>query len=91
MFRARDAIGNLTALFLKMYGLHSASIIQRSSLLEGDDYGYFFFMTNTELPSKEVDISYEKRGNVTIIHRRSQPGILYQSPAQRSFAIFKKY
>ncbi|MGB7117762.1 MAG: IS1380 family transposase [Anaerolineales bacterium] len=31
------------------------------SLLEGDEY--FFFVTNTELPSEKVVISYEKRGN----------------------------
>ena len=33
------------------------------SLLEGDEYNYFFFVTNTELPSEKVAISYEKRGN----------------------------
>ena len=33
------------------------------SLLEGDEYEYFFFVTNTELPSEIVVISYEKRGN----------------------------
>ncbi|TFH38413.1 MAG: IS1380 family transposase [ANME-2 cluster archaeon] len=33
------------------------------SLLEGDEYEYFFFVTNTQLPSEKVVISYEKRGN----------------------------
>ena len=33
------------------------------SLLEGEEYEYFFFVTNTELPSEKVVISYEKRGN----------------------------
>ena len=33
------------------------------SLLEGEKYEYFFFVTNTELPSEKVVISYEKRGN----------------------------
>ena len=33
------------------------------SLLEGDEYEYFYFATNTELPSEKVVISYEKRGN----------------------------
>jgi len=33
------------------------------SLLEGDEYEYFFFVTNTELPSEIIVISYEKRGN----------------------------
>jgi hypothetical protein len=33
------------------------------SLLEGDEYDYFFFVTNTQLPSEKVVISYEKRGN----------------------------
>jgi hypothetical protein len=33
------------------------------SLLEGDEYEYFFFVTNTELPSEKIVISYEKRGN----------------------------
>ena len=33
------------------------------SLLEGNEYGYFFFVTNTEFPSKKMVISYEKRGN----------------------------
>jgi hypothetical protein len=33
------------------------------SLLEGDEYEYFFFVTNTELSSEKVVISYEKRGN----------------------------
>ncbi len=33
------------------------------SLLEGDEYEYFYFVTNTELPSEKVVISYEKRGN----------------------------
>jgi hypothetical protein len=33
------------------------------SLLEGNEYEYFFFVTNTELPSEKVAISYEKRGN----------------------------
>jgi hypothetical protein len=33
------------------------------SLLDEDEYEYFFFVTNTELPSEKVVISYEKRGN----------------------------
>lgn len=33
------------------------------SLLEGEEYEYFFFVTNAELPSEKVVISYEKRGN----------------------------
>jgi hypothetical protein len=33
------------------------------SLMEGEEYEYFFFVTNTELPSEKVVISYEKRGN----------------------------
>lgn len=33
------------------------------SLLEGDEYEYFYFVTNTEIPSEKVVISYEKRGN----------------------------
>ena len=33
------------------------------SLLDGDEYEYFFFVPNTELPSEKVVISYEKRGN----------------------------
>ena len=33
------------------------------SLLDGDEYEYFFFVTNTELPSEKMVISYEKRGN----------------------------
>ena len=31
--------------------------------MEGDEYDYFFFAKNTELPSEKVVISYEKRGN----------------------------
>jgi hypothetical protein len=33
------------------------------SLIDGDEYDYFFFVTNTELPCEKVVISYEKRGN----------------------------
>jgi hypothetical protein len=33
------------------------------SLLEGNEYEYFFFVNNTDLPSEKVVISYEKRGN----------------------------
>jgi Transposase DDE domain group 1 len=33
------------------------------SLLAGEEYEYFFFVTNAELPSEKVVISYEKRGN----------------------------
>jgi len=33
------------------------------SLLEGSEYNYFFFVTNTDLHSEKVVISYEKRGN----------------------------
>jgi hypothetical protein len=33
------------------------------SLIEGEEYEYFFFVTNTKLPSENVVISYEKRGN----------------------------
>ena len=33
------------------------------SLLDGDEYEHFFFVTNTELPSEKAVISYEKRGN----------------------------
>jgi len=33
------------------------------SLFEGSEYEYFFFVTNTELHSEKVVISYEKRGN----------------------------
>jgi hypothetical protein len=31
--------------------------------LEGNDFKYFDFVTNTELPSEKVVIAYEKRGN----------------------------
>ena len=39
--------------------------IDRSQLsfLEGSDYEYFYFVTNTELPSEKVVIAYEKRSN----------------------------
>jgi len=39
--------------------------IDRSQLsfLEGSDNEYFYFVTNTELPSEKVVIAYEKRGN----------------------------
>ncbi len=33
------------------------------SLIKGDEYQYFFFVTNVGLTSEEVVISYEKRGN----------------------------
>ncbi len=33
------------------------------SLLEGSEYDYFFFVTNTTLLSEKVVIYYEKRGN----------------------------
>jgi hypothetical protein len=33
------------------------------SLLEGDEYEYFFFVTNTDLSSEKVVISYGKREN----------------------------
>ncbi len=33
------------------------------SLIKGDEYQYFFFVTNTELPCEEVVSRYEKRGN----------------------------
>ena len=33
------------------------------SLLEGSEYNYFFFVTNTDLESEAVVLSYEKRGN----------------------------
>ena len=33
------------------------------SLLIGEEYDYFFFVTNTEPPSENVVISFEKRGN----------------------------
>jgi hypothetical protein len=33
------------------------------SLLEGEEYEYFSFVTNTEFPSEKVVILYEKRGN----------------------------
>ena len=33
------------------------------SLLEGSEYDYFFFVTNTKLLSEAVVITYEKRGN----------------------------
>jgi len=33
------------------------------SILPGTEYLYFFFITNTDLPSEKVVITYEKRGN----------------------------
>jgi len=33
------------------------------SFLEGSDFEYFYFVTNTELPSEKIVITYEKRGN----------------------------
>jgi hypothetical protein len=33
------------------------------SFLEGEEFEYFFFVTNTELPSETVVAFYEKRGN----------------------------
>lgn len=32
-------------------------------LLEGSEYDYFFFVTNTDLESEAVVLSYKKRGN----------------------------
>ena len=34
------------------------------SFLEGDEFEYFYFVTNTEMASEKVVIAYEKRGNV---------------------------
>ena len=36
---------------------------EQLSFFDGDEYEYFFFVTNTELPSEKVVISYKKRGN----------------------------
>jgi hypothetical protein len=33
------------------------------SFLEGDEFEYFFFVTNTEMASEKLVIAYEKRGN----------------------------
>ena len=33
------------------------------SFLEGDEFEYFYFVTNTEMASEKVVIAYEKRGN----------------------------
>ena len=33
------------------------------SFVEGDEFDYFYFVTNTELPSEKVVIAYDKRGN----------------------------
>jgi hypothetical protein len=33
------------------------------SFLEGDEFEYFYFVTNTEIASEKVVIAYEKRGN----------------------------
>ena len=33
------------------------------SFLEGDEFEYFYFVTNTELPPEKVVVAYEKRGN----------------------------
>jgi len=43
--------------------LKSAKDGSQLSFLEGSDYEYFYFVTNTELPSEKVAIAYEKRGN----------------------------
>lgn len=36
---------------------------EQLSFLEGDEFEYFYFVTNTELPSEKVVIAYEKGGN----------------------------
>ncbi|MEJ9020915.1 transposase, partial [Klebsiella pneumoniae] len=41
----------------------SPPTICNSALLEGSEYDYFFFVTNTTLLSEKVVIYYEKRGN----------------------------
>jgi hypothetical protein len=33
------------------------------SFLEGDEFEYFYFVTNTEMASEKLVIAYEKRGN----------------------------
>jgi hypothetical protein len=33
------------------------------SFLEGNDFEYFYFVTNTEVASEKVVVAYEKRGN----------------------------
>ncbi len=33
------------------------------SLMEGEEYEYFYFVTNAEMSSKKIVIVYEKRGN----------------------------
>jgi hypothetical protein len=35
----------------------------QQSFAEGSDFEYFYFVTNTELPSEKVVIAYERRGN----------------------------
>lgn len=35
----------------------------QSSFLEGNDFEYFYFVTNTEADSEKVVVAYEKRGN----------------------------
>jgi len=43
--------------------LKTAKDRSQLSFLEGSDYEYFYFVTNTELPSEKVVIAYQKRGN----------------------------
>jgi hypothetical protein len=40
-----------------------ASQIAQLSYLPGEEFEYFFFVTNTDLPAKAVVAFYEKRGN----------------------------
>jgi hypothetical protein len=43
--------------------LKPAKYRSQLSFLDGSDFEYFYFVTNTELPSEKVVIAYEKRGN----------------------------
>jgi hypothetical protein len=55
------------------------------SILEGDEYEYFFFVTKTELPSENVVVSYEKRGNCENYIKEAKYGMAVRHLLLKSF------
>lgn len=63
------------------------------SLLEGDEFEYFYFVTNTEMPSEKVVIIYEKRGNAKNYTKEAKYDMAFGHPLLQSLwankAIFQ--
>jgi len=60
-------------------------------LLEGDEYEYFYFVTNIEMPSEIIVIASEKRGNAENYIKEDKYDMAVRQSCSNLFGLTRLY